>query len=300
MQAAFLRIFLQQLDGWNAGRRAAAARYAELGLGELVEIPQDEPGHVYHLFVCRSPERDAHPRRAHRGGHRVGDVLHDAAPSPAVAALPRLRARLAAGDRAGGRPENFSLPLWPGIPAEAQERVVDDGARRPSAWLGRSAMRQLLSRHRLWQLAGRRGDRRGGVVARVPAPVRPRARTSSTTRRCSTGRSCSSSGSSSSSSSRFGFYNRWWRYVSISDMWAIVRGVVVACSRRRRDLYLVSAGAQRSPAARRSPRSTSSSRSRSSLGSRLLARTVMERPGPERRRARQGGDRRRRRRRGPR
>ena len=48
----------QELDGWNAGRRAAAARYAELGLGDLVEIPQDEPGHVYHLFVCRSPERD--------------------------------------------------------------------------------------------------------------------------------------------------------------------------------------------------------------------------------------------------
>ena len=58
LQAAFLRIFLPELDGWNAGRRAAAARYAELGLGELVEIPQDEPGHVYHLFVCRSPERD--------------------------------------------------------------------------------------------------------------------------------------------------------------------------------------------------------------------------------------------------
>ena len=27
----------------------------------------------------------------------------------------------------------------------------------------------------------------------------------------------------------FGFYNRWWRYVSIRDMWQIVRGVVVAC-----------------------------------------------------------------------
>ncbi|MES1248128.1 MAG: DegT/DnrJ/EryC1/StrS family aminotransferase, partial [Actinomycetota bacterium] len=52
-QAAFLRIFLKQLDGWTEGRREAAARYAELGLGELVELPQDEPNHVYHLFVCR-------------------------------------------------------------------------------------------------------------------------------------------------------------------------------------------------------------------------------------------------------
>ena len=26
----------------------------------------------------------------------------------------------------------------------------------------------------------------------------------------------------------FGFYNRWWRYVSIRDMWAAARGVFVA------------------------------------------------------------------------
>src|SRR5262249_57576111 len=59
LQAAFLRIFLPEVAGWNEARRAAAARYAELGLGELVELPQDEPGHVYHLFVCRSREREA-------------------------------------------------------------------------------------------------------------------------------------------------------------------------------------------------------------------------------------------------
>ena len=58
LQAAFLRLFLQHLDEWTRGAEAAA-RYAELGLGELVEPPVDEPGHVYHLFVCRSFERDA-------------------------------------------------------------------------------------------------------------------------------------------------------------------------------------------------------------------------------------------------
>ena len=39
IQAAALRIFLRELDGWTAARREAAARYAELGLGELVELP---------------------------------------------------------------------------------------------------------------------------------------------------------------------------------------------------------------------------------------------------------------------
>ncbi len=27
----------------------------------------------------------------------------------------------------------------------------------------------------------------------------------------------------------FGFYNRWWRYVSTRDMWGAARGVAVAC-----------------------------------------------------------------------
>src|SRR5206468_9055829 len=58
LQAAVLRLFLGQLDGWNRARREAAARYEELGLGELVELPLDEPGHIYHLYVCKSAERD--------------------------------------------------------------------------------------------------------------------------------------------------------------------------------------------------------------------------------------------------
>src|SRR5437763_12197536 len=58
VQAAVLRIFLAELDGWIALRREAAARYADPGLGAACELPEDEPGHAYHLFVCRSPERD--------------------------------------------------------------------------------------------------------------------------------------------------------------------------------------------------------------------------------------------------
>ena len=49
-----LRVFLPRLTGWNAARREAAARYADLGLGEAVELPPDDPGHVYHMYVVRS------------------------------------------------------------------------------------------------------------------------------------------------------------------------------------------------------------------------------------------------------
>jgi dTDP-4-amino-4,6-dideoxygalactose transaminase len=124
LQAAFLRVFLTQLDGWTEGRREAAARYAELGLGDLVELPQDEPGHVYHLFVCRSPERDrvvAALREA-----KIGTATYYVTPlhlQPALRFLGWEPGSLPETERVAG--ENFSVPLWPGIPVEAQERVVD-------------------------------------------------------------------------------------------------------------------------------------------------------------------------------
>ncbi len=124
LQAGMLRIFLQQLDGWNRGRREAAARYAELGLGELVELPVDEPGHIYHLFVCRSPERDR--IRAALTETGIGSATYYTTPLHLQPALRFL------GYEPGSLPEteavaevNFSVPLWPGIPVEAQERVVD-------------------------------------------------------------------------------------------------------------------------------------------------------------------------------
>src|SRR4051795_13340711 len=62
MQAAFLRIFLRHIGDWNMLRREAAARYNELldGMVQegLLETPEDDPGHVYHMYCVRSPERD--------------------------------------------------------------------------------------------------------------------------------------------------------------------------------------------------------------------------------------------------
>jgi dTDP-4-amino-4,6-dideoxygalactose transaminase len=124
LQAAMLRVFLPELDGWNRGRREAAARYAELGLGELVEIPPDEPGHIYHLFVCRSPERDRIRGALAEAG--IDSATYYTTPlhlQPALRFLGYEPGSLPATEEAAA--ENFSVPLWPGIPADAQERVVD-------------------------------------------------------------------------------------------------------------------------------------------------------------------------------
>ncbi len=124
VQAGMLRLFLPQLDRWNRGRREAAARYAELGLDELVDLPQDEPGHIYHLFVCRSPERDR--IRAALAEEGIDSAIYYTTPlhlQPALRFLGYQPGSLPVTEEVAG--DNFSVPLWPGISAGAQERVVD-------------------------------------------------------------------------------------------------------------------------------------------------------------------------------
>ena len=272
MQAAFLRLFLEHIDEWNRGRREAAARYAELGLGELVELPEDEP--EPHLPPVRLPLARArrHPRRADGGGHRVGRLLHHPAASPARAALPRLRARLAARDgaRRTGELLGAALARDPGRGAGT------GGGRGPLGGRRRLPRMNLLNRHRLWQLLvdaavvavawflafELRFDhglpvyyttllhRTLPIVVAIQLAVFV----------------------------AFGFYNRWWRYVSVNDMWSLVRGVVVACLVADVTVYLVS------PVHNvRLPRSIAATDLLLTLalvlGVRLLARTVMERPG---------------------
>jgi dTDP-4-amino-4,6-dideoxygalactose transaminase len=146
LHAAVLRLFLGELDGWNVARREAAGRYAELGLGELCDLPEDEPGHVYHMFIIRSPDRDRLVTALAEAG--IGCAKYYARPLHLQAALRFL------GHEEGAFPEteraaaeNLALPLWAGITAEQQEIVVStirealERARPPAA----STSRPLVS-----------------------------------------------------------------------------------------------------------------------------------------------------------
>jgi dTDP-4-amino-4,6-dideoxygalactose transaminase len=124
VQAAMLRVFLPRLSGWNEARREAAARYAELGLGELVETPVDEPGHVYHLYVVRSQQRAEIAAAMTAAG--IASASYYVTPlhlQPALAYLGVADGSLPETERAAA--ENLALPMWGGIDRAQQERVVD-------------------------------------------------------------------------------------------------------------------------------------------------------------------------------
>jgi dTDP-4-amino-4,6-dideoxygalactose transaminase len=122
VQAAALRIFLRHLDAWTRLRREAAARYEEL-LGDVVEVPADEPGHVYHMYAVRTAERDRFSAVLAEAG--IGHAAFYTTPLHLQPALRYLG--YAAGDfpeteRAAR--ENLCLPLWAGISERQQQEVA--------------------------------------------------------------------------------------------------------------------------------------------------------------------------------
>ena len=129
IQAAYLRIKLRYLDTWNAQRRTAAARYNELlsGLAKSAGIvlpyePASSRG-VYHLYVIRTPERDAVAAALNANGVQTG--FHYPVPlhlqecyrgwGYGLGSLP-VTERVAA--------EIISLPMFPGLTEQQQTRVA--------------------------------------------------------------------------------------------------------------------------------------------------------------------------------
>ena len=124
LQAAVLRLFLGELDGWNGARREAAARYAELGLGEYCELPEDDGSHVYHMYVVRTPERTRVAEALSAAG--IASASYYVTPTHLQPAMRRVtRAEpVALPETERAARDNLALPMWAGITPEIQERVV--------------------------------------------------------------------------------------------------------------------------------------------------------------------------------
>ncbi|HEY1624406.1 MAG TPA: DegT/DnrJ/EryC1/StrS family aminotransferase [Streptosporangiaceae bacterium] len=126
LQAVVLRIRLRRLAQWNAARRRAAARYAEL-LADLAEVdlPRVMPGndHVWHLYVIQVPRREHVMRCLHEHGVQAG--IHYPVPvhlQPAFRDLGYAPGDFPVAEAAAAR--ILSLPMYPQITAEQQRRVA--------------------------------------------------------------------------------------------------------------------------------------------------------------------------------
>ena len=123
LQAAFLRVKLAALDGWNEKRRSVARHYLS-GVDVLRLIFPAVPnwaGPVWHLFAVHSSTRDA--LQAHLSALGIGTGIHYPIP-------PHLQACYAPWDKELPIAETLarevvSLPMSPQQTEEETEYVVD-------------------------------------------------------------------------------------------------------------------------------------------------------------------------------
>lgn len=129
LQAAILRVKLQHLDRWNAGRQAVAERYDQLfrqaGLGDRVVTPSRAAGcsHVYHQYTIRALDRDG--LQVHLTQAGVGTAVYYPLPLHLQPVFKEL------GYRPGDLPVTeaaaaavLSLPVYPELTPEQQAYVV--------------------------------------------------------------------------------------------------------------------------------------------------------------------------------
>ena len=136
IQAGFLSVKLRHLTDWNQQRRDLARRYDGLlaSAKEAVVRPYvpawSQP--VYHLYVVRVPDRDRLQADLTAAG--IGSGIHYPIP------LHLLKAYESLGFRAGEFPVSeraasqvLSLPMFPGLSPEQQDRVVTSVLRSTAA-----------------------------------------------------------------------------------------------------------------------------------------------------------------------
>ena len=127
LQAAALLERLGHLLEWNAARWEGASDYERLfrehGLDEQLVLPERCPGHVFHQYVIRSPERDA----LREGLSSAGIAVPCTTPCPCTSspASPGWAASAATCRVASRRRRRvLALPIHPGVTARDRAEVV--------------------------------------------------------------------------------------------------------------------------------------------------------------------------------
>jgi dTDP-4-amino-4,6-dideoxygalactose transaminase len=127
LQAGMLTVKLQHLTEWNRLRRERARTYCELlsSVAEAIVRPYEPSWSraVYHLYVVRVKDRDQ--AKAHLASIDIGTGIHYPIPlhlQKAYSYLRHSRGDFPVSERIA--PEILSLPMFPNLRIEEQERVV--------------------------------------------------------------------------------------------------------------------------------------------------------------------------------
>lgn len=125
-QGAILRVKLRYLDEWTQARRNHAARYDELLADSSVRTPTAMPysHHVYHVYVVRSPQRDALQQQLQQQGVQTG--IHYPIPvhlQPAYSDLGYKSGDFPHSEQAAS--EVLSLPMYAELTPAQISTVVD-------------------------------------------------------------------------------------------------------------------------------------------------------------------------------
>ena len=129
IQAGFLSVKLRHLSRWNEQRREIAERYNKLfaGAEQRITLPHqpDWARSVFHLYVVRVEDRSSLQKQLDEAG--IGTGIHY------PIALHLTKAYEGLGFRTGDFPvaekamaHILSLPMFPGLTAGQQERVVSE------------------------------------------------------------------------------------------------------------------------------------------------------------------------------
>jgi dTDP-4-amino-4,6-dideoxygalactose transaminase len=122
LQAAILSAKLKHLEGWIAARQAVAAMYArELSgvSGLRLPVVRDAARHVFHLFVVRTPRRDALQSHLKASGIETG--VHYPIALPRLTAYRQLQQDTSSDGMAD---QLLSLPMGEHLGPAEVERVV--------------------------------------------------------------------------------------------------------------------------------------------------------------------------------
>jgi dTDP-4-amino-4,6-dideoxygalactose transaminase len=124
LQAAVLSAKLGLLDQWNQRRRDLARAYRERLSGLELLLPPEHPGHVHHLFVVETPQRDR--LREHLAARGVAAGVHYPRPLHLTPAYGHLGC--SAGDfpaAEGLAARGLSLPLFPELGQDELDYVAE-------------------------------------------------------------------------------------------------------------------------------------------------------------------------------